>query len=338
MGDLRRKRAGSHGMWPKMGLAGVALCLTGALAACGGGDDEAAAGGGGGGNQAPTISGTPPSQAMQGQQYSFTPAANDPNGDTLTFTIAGTPAWAAFNASTGRLSGTPTSAQVGTYSNIRISVSDGTTTVNLPAFSITVVATATGSAMLTWNPPTQNTDGSPLNNLAGYRVYWGTSQGNLSNSATLNNPGLSSYLVDQLTPATWYFALSAVNSAGVESVGVVRKTTADSLFLLLDEGGERAYSALEIRGIDRRGDSLKNGLLIGAGLATLGALKIWAACEHPFCIMTGVYGIPLGALIGVLYDAMVPGRTTVYRAPPDLQKNSSPGAPGVQTRLRSSAR
>jgi hypothetical protein len=118
-------------------------------------------------------------------------------------------------------------------------------------------------------------------------------------------------------PRLWgYSTVYVLDSAGAESVGVVRKTTADSLFLLLDEGGERAYSALEIQRIDRRGDSLKNGLLIGAGLATLGALKIWSACEHPFCIMTGVYGIPLGGLIGLLYDAMVPGRTTVYRAPP----------------------
>ena len=200
---------------------GTVICFTAALAACGGGDDEAAAGPNPnpnpnpGGNQAPTISGTPPSQTMQGQQYSFTPTANDPNGDSLTFTITGTPAWATFNSSTGRLSGTP--PQVGTFANIRISVSDGTTTVNLPAFTITVVATATGSAMLSWNPPTQNVDGSPLNDLAGYRVYWGTSQGNYSNSVTVNNPGLSSYVVDQLTPATWYFVLTAVNSAGNES-------------------------------------------------------------------------------------------------------------------------
>src|SRR5688572_28263141 len=215
MSDFGWKRAGSHGAWRKTGYAGFVMCLAAALAACGGGDDEAASTGGG--NGTPTISGTPPSQAVQGQQYSFTPTANDPNGDALTFSITNTPAWATFNASNGRLSGTPTSAQVGTSANIRISVSDGTATVNLPAFSITVVGTATGSAMLSWNPPTQNADGSPLTNLAGYRVYWGTSQGYLSNSTTLTNPGLSSYVVDQLTPATWYFALSAVNSSGTES-------------------------------------------------------------------------------------------------------------------------
>jgi hypothetical protein len=71
--------------------------------------------------------------------------------------------------------------------------------------------------MLSWTPPTQNTDGTALTNLAGYRVYWGTSQGNYTNSTTISNPGLSSYVVEQLTPATWYFALTAVNAAGAES-------------------------------------------------------------------------------------------------------------------------
>jgi hypothetical protein len=218
MTGTRRNRLGSRDTLRKISLGVAGVCLTAALGGCGGGDEETVATTqDSSGSQAPTISGAPPPQAMQDQQYSFTPTASDPNGDSLTFSITNTPAWATFTASNGRLSGTPTSAQVGTYSNIQISVSDGTTTVNLPSFSITVVGTATGSATLTWNPPTQNTDGTPLTNLAGYRVYWGPSQGNYTNSTTISNPGLSSYVVDQLTPATWYFALTAVNSSGAES-------------------------------------------------------------------------------------------------------------------------
>jgi hypothetical protein len=87
----------------------------------------------------------------------------------------------------------------------------------LPAFSIAVVATATGSAALTWNPPTQNTDGSALTNLAGYKVYWGPAEGDYTNSVAITNAGLSSFVVDQLTPARWYFALTAVNAVGAES-------------------------------------------------------------------------------------------------------------------------
>jgi hypothetical protein len=168
-------------------------------------------------NAAPTISGSPATQVMQAQAYAFTPTANDADGDTLTFSIANKPSWATFNATNGRLSGTPAAGDVGTYSNVTISVSDGTATTGLAAFSIQVVATATASVTLSWTPPTQNTDGSALTDLAGYKVYWGTTQGSYPNSVTLNNPGLASYVVDQLTPATWYFAMSALNNQGIES-------------------------------------------------------------------------------------------------------------------------
>ena len=86
------------------------------------------------------------------------------------------------------MQGTPTAADVGTYDNIVIRVGDGKTTASLPAFAVTVLAVASGSATLSWTPPTTNTDGSPLTNLAGYRVYWGPGAGNYTSSVTLNNP------------------------------------------------------------------------------------------------------------------------------------------------------
>jgi hypothetical protein len=168
-------------------------------------------------NRAPVISGTPPASVMQGTAYSFQPTASDPDGNTLTYSITGMPSWATFSASTGRLSGTPTSAHIGTYSNIVIRVSDGTATASLPAFSVTVTAVANGSATLSWTPPTTNNNGTPLTNLSGYRVRWGTSAGNYTNSVTLNNPGLTSYVVGNLVPGTYYFVVSAMSSAGTES-------------------------------------------------------------------------------------------------------------------------
>ncbi len=75
----------------------------------------------------------------------------------------------------------------------------------------------TGSATLTWQPPTQNTDGSPLTDLAGYKVKYGTTPGNLDSVDTINNPGISTYVIENLTKTTWYFAVIAVNEAGVES-------------------------------------------------------------------------------------------------------------------------
>ena len=153
----------------------------------------------------------------QGTAYSFQPTASDPDGNTLTFSITNAPSWATFNATTGRLQGTPTASHVGTSNNIVIRVSDGSTTTSLAAFNITVLAVASGSATLSWTPPTTNTDGSPLTNLAGYRVYWGPAAGSYTNSVTLNNPGLTSYVVGNLAPGTYYFVVSARNSSGVES-------------------------------------------------------------------------------------------------------------------------
>ena len=88
-------------------------------------------------NRTPTISGTSSTQVTIGSSYSFTPTASDPDNDLLSFSITGKPSWASFNSGTGRLSGTPNNT--GTNSNIRISVTDGSASASLAAFSITVI-------------------------------------------------------------------------------------------------------------------------------------------------------------------------------------------------------
>lgn len=169
-------------------------------------------------NRAPTISGTPQTSVTVGQPYGFTPTATDPDsGQTLTFSISNRPSWAAFNSSTGRLSGTPAAADVGTYGNIVISVSDGTASATLPAFSITVADVQTGSATLRWTAPTLNEDGTPLTNLRGYRVYYGTSSSNLSQMVEIANATVTTAVVENLSAATWYFAVRAYNTSNVES-------------------------------------------------------------------------------------------------------------------------
>jgi hypothetical protein len=136
----------------------------------------------------------------------------------LTFSIANRPSWATFSTTTGQLQGTPTVANLGVYANIVISVSDGTATTSLPAFTLTVVAIGTGSATLTWTAPTQNENGTPLNDLTSYRIHWGTSSRNYPNSVTVNNPGLTTYVVTNLlSGTTYYFATTAGNSQGVYS-------------------------------------------------------------------------------------------------------------------------
>ncbi len=89
-------------------------------------------------NDAPTISGTPVTAVDQDAAYSFTPTADDIDGDSLTYSITNKPTWLTFDSATGELSGTPTNADVGSYPNIEISVSDGSETVSLPVFDLAV--------------------------------------------------------------------------------------------------------------------------------------------------------------------------------------------------------
>jgi hypothetical protein len=168
-------------------------------------------------NNAPTISGSPATSVNAGSAYAFRPTAADANGDTLTFAIANKPAWATFSASTGQLSGTPTSASAGTYANVVISVSDGKASAALAPFAITVADTSNGAASLTWMPPTQNTDGTTLTNLAGYRIVYGVSASQLTQTIQVTNAGMSSYVVENLAPGTYYFAIRAYTASGAES-------------------------------------------------------------------------------------------------------------------------
>lgn len=168
-------------------------------------------------NRAPTIAGTPAASVVAGSAYSFAPSAADADSDPLSFVIANRPAWATFSTATGLLNGTPT--DTGTHSNVSISVSDGKATAALAPFSITVTTkpSAPGAATLAWTPPTQNTDGTALTNLAGYSIHYGTSSGALSRTISVNSASTSQYVIEGLAPGTWYFAMRAITSAGSES-------------------------------------------------------------------------------------------------------------------------
>jgi hypothetical protein len=200
-----------------------------ALAGCGGGDEDSPAASTSveqpttppppttATNKAPTITGSSPAAVNAGVAYSFAPVAKDDDGDALAFSIQNKPSWATFSTATGKLSGTPSLAAVGTYSNIGISVSDGKATTALTKFSVAVNGISDGRVTLSWTPPTENTDGTPLTDLSGYKIYYGTSAAALTKSITVGTAGVSMYIVEDLTPATWYFAITAVTASGEES-------------------------------------------------------------------------------------------------------------------------
>ncbi|MGH8314657.1 MAG: putative Ig domain-containing protein [Steroidobacterales bacterium] len=165
-------------------------------------------------NHAPKISGAPPIAVVAGSGYSFTPAASDPDGNTLTFSIANKPSWATFDGKTGRLSGTPTTANVQTTTDVRIAVTDGKLWGSLPAFDLAVVAAAKSkSVTLAWLTPTEKADGTPLTNLAGYIIRYGSSPTSYTNNVRVNDAGIQHYTVDALEAGTWYFAIAAFDAA-----------------------------------------------------------------------------------------------------------------------------
>ena len=165
-----------------------------------------------------SVSGTPQAAVSAGQTYSFTPSVSNASG-TVTFRIQNAPRWASFDAGTGQLSGTPQAGDAGTYADIVISVSNGHSTATLPAFTITVAeANSSGaSADVSWTPPTTNTNGSTLTDLAGYYIYYGTSAASLTQKVQVTNIGLTNYVISGLTAGTWYFAVAAYTTGGTQS-------------------------------------------------------------------------------------------------------------------------
>ena len=74
-----------------------------------------------------------------------------------------------------------------------------------------------GTALMSWTSPTDNTDNSTLTDLAGFKIYYGTFPGEYDRTITINNPGLSSYLVENLASSDWFFVMTAFNKSGIES-------------------------------------------------------------------------------------------------------------------------
>jgi hypothetical protein len=89
------------------------------------------------------------------------------------------------------------------------------TTPAAPA-AVPAPAPSMGSATLSWQAPTQNADGTPIAGLAGYRIHYGPSSTQLNQLIEVSGAGSTSYVVTGLTSGTYYFAVSAYNSFGVE--------------------------------------------------------------------------------------------------------------------------
>jgi hypothetical protein len=101
--------------------------------------------------------------------------------------------------------------------------------------------------------------------------------------------------------------------AGIESTGL----------RIIVDGVNREIAESDVREIHRRGDSLRNGAIIGAvaggALGAVGGYYLSMLFENearsgvgPFIYVIGI-GAASGAAIGAGVDALIPGKTLVYR-------------------------
>jgi len=199
-----------------VGAGFAALSLLATLAGCGGSgpdtvDNNPPV------NNAPTISGSPAPAVNVDDSWSFAPTASDADGDTLTFSVENAPGWMSLDSVTGLLQGTPTAADVDIYDNIVITVSDGSLTASLDAFSVEVTQVALGSITLNWSLPTQYVDGSALSDIATINIRYGRTPGSYPNNIEITSTAAVSYLVEDLVPDTYYFVMTMTDNDAVTS-------------------------------------------------------------------------------------------------------------------------
>ena len=82
--------------------------------------------------------------------------------------------------------------------------------------AVAPAATSGAGVTVSWVAPAQNEDGTPLVNLAGFRLRHGARYGSYSNEITIQNPGATSHRVSGLAPGLYYFVVSAVDQQGLE--------------------------------------------------------------------------------------------------------------------------
>jgi hypothetical protein len=81
-----------------------------------------------------------------------------------------------------------------------------------------------GSAALSWDPVTRNTDGTPVSGLAGYKIYYGRAPWTLTHVVVVADAHSTSYTVKGLAPGRWFFAVAAYSHNGVESAASKAKS------------------------------------------------------------------------------------------------------------------
>jgi hypothetical protein len=167
-------------------------------------------------NSAPSISGDASAYARVDVAYDYKPTASDRDGDSLKFTADNLPPWATIDAVSGEIRGTPAADDVGAYESISITVADASHKTTSDPFTITVLDAVRGVVSLRWDTPMSKVDGSPLDDLGGYRIVYGRHADDLDHSELIASGDTNELELTNLDSGIWYFAIIAVSSSGLE--------------------------------------------------------------------------------------------------------------------------
>lgn len=186
----------------------------------------------GSGGGAPPADGSPSPQSAGGPtvvitspdaaEIDTTDDAMDLGGTASSDAGVSSVAWETDKGQSGAASGTETWSveqvplELGA-NTITVTATDAAGATHSDSILINRESDGTGSATLSWEAPTERTDGTALTDLAGYRIHYGRMTGVYDYQIDINTPGIATYVVENLVPGDWFFAVTAYDTSGLES-------------------------------------------------------------------------------------------------------------------------
>lgn len=187
------------------------------LAACGGGLDSATA-------DAMTLEQAQASSrtfTVNGTVFSSSPCARE--GGVCAFSGTRLVAFGAKSSFVVKSLSGPVSCNLTTFGDPLVGVAKKcylaieTTAVAPPPEPTPAPAPVDQSLTLSWAAPTINSDGSPLTDLVGFQIYYGSAPGAYSTTVAVASPSTLTYRFDNLPSGTYFAIVKGINSAGIES-------------------------------------------------------------------------------------------------------------------------
>ncbi len=129
-----------------------------------------------------------------------------------------------------------------------------------------------------------------------------------------------------------------LDDRGVETRGQLIRLDRDAIVVLVN-GSERLFETARVARVSRRGDSLKNGAVIGLAVGLAQALLLTAtqecraSCDRGFRATMLATNAAVSAAIGTAIDAAISRRTVLYQPPASRQAIGSPRGASISMRV-----